>query len=143
MTEVMTPGLPLDDPLLVWAEEANPASTPGHSLWTRVVDVDAALTARGYAADLDVVLEVSDLLCPWNAGRWRLVAGADGSTCERTTAAADLTLDIRELGSAYLGGTTLVALGAAGLVDEHTPGALTATSAAFRSPVLPATPYMF
>jgi predicted acetyltransferase len=143
MAQVTTPGLPLDHPLVIWAGETGVSAKTGHALWTRIVDIDAALTARGYAGDLDVVLEVSDEVCPWNAGRWRLAAGGDGATCERTTAAADLALDIRELGSAYLGGTTLVALGAAGLVDEHTPGALVASSAAFASPVHPATPYMF
>jgi predicted acetyltransferase len=143
MAQVTTPGLPLDHPLAIWAGETGVSAKPGHALWTRIVDIDAALTARGYAGVLDVVLEVSDEACPWNAGRWRLVAGGGGATCERTTAAADLALDIRELGSAYLGGTTLVALGAAGLVDEHTPGALAASSVAFGSPVLPATPYMF
>jgi predicted acetyltransferase len=143
MAEVATPGLPLDHPLTAWAGEVGASARPGNAFWTRIVDVGAALAARGYAADLDVVYDVSDGLCPWNAGRWRLAADVHGSTCERTTAEADLALDVRELGSAYLGGTTLAALGTAGLVDELTPGALTACSAAWRSPVLPATPYMF
>jgi predicted acetyltransferase len=143
IAEVTTPGLPLDDPVMVWAGEAITGERPGHTLWTRIVDLRAALTARGYAADLEIVLEVSDELCPWNAGRWRLVAGADGSACERTAADPDVSLDIRELGSVYLGGTTFAGLDLAGLLDEHTPGAVAASSAAWRSPLLPATPYMF
>lgn len=143
MAEVTTPLLPLDHPLTVWAGETVLSSKPGYRLWTRIVDVPAALASRGYAADLDVVLQVSDALCPWNDSRWRLTARGDSATCEPTTDAADLALDVRELGSAYLGGVTLVTLGAAGLVDELAPGALATCSAAWRSAVLPATPSMF
>lgn len=143
MAEVTTPGLPLDHPLIVWAGEAGVSVRPGHSLWTRLVDVGPALAARGYAGDLDVVLDVSDEHCPWNVGRWRLAVGADGAECERTDAAPDLALDVRELGSVYLGGITLASLSDSGLVDEITPGAVDACSHAFRSALLPATPYMF
>src|SRR5690606_40478028 len=57
----------------------------------------------------------------------------DGSSakCEATEAAPDLSLDVRELGAAYLGGTTLQTLASAGLVAEHQPGSLAATSLAF------------
>ena len=71
------------------------------SLWVRLVDVPAALSARGYAADPDVVLDVSDAFCPWNAGRYRLAGGG----CEPTDAEPDLALDAAALGAAYLGGT--------------------------------------
>lgn len=143
MEEVTTPLLAPDDPLVVWAGECAPIAQPVQGLWTRLVDVGAALRARGYAVDVDVVLDVSDQLCPWNSGRWRLAADTDGATCDRTTAAADLSLDVRELGSAYLGGTTFAGLGAAGLVQELTKGALAACSLAWRSNLMPATPYMF
>ena len=59
------------------------------ALWVRLVDVAAALAARTYAGDPDVVLEVADTFCPWNAGRYRLAGGA----CERTEAEPDLALD--------------------------------------------------
>ena len=75
--------------------------------------------------------------------RWRLVGGPDGATCERTDDAPDLTLDVRELGAALPGGATLAAAGAAGLVQEHTPGALARLSAAMRSAIEPATTYGF
>lgn len=100
-------------------------------LWVRVVDVDRALAARRYSAPLDVVLEVDDPFCPWNAGRYRLRADGD-VTCERTQDAADVRLTPTELGAAYLGGTTIAALAAAGRVTEVTPGAVARCSAAFR-----------
>jgi hypothetical protein len=50
---------------------------------------------------------------------------------------ADLTLDVRDLGAVYLGRPSLERLGRAGLVAEHTPGALAATSQAFSTSRLP------
>ncbi|MFE2225444.1 GNAT family N-acetyltransferase [Streptomyces kronopolitis] len=101
-------------------------------LWVRLVDVDRALAGRRYATALDVVLDVEDGFCPWNAGRYRLQADGDAVRCARTSAAPDLRLSSAELGAAYLGGTTLTALAAAGLVEELRPGALAHASTAFR-----------
>jgi len=113
------------------------------NLWVRIVDVDRALTARRYAAAVDVVLDVADPFCPWNEGRWRLVAGPAGARCERTDADADLALSSTELGAAYLGGTTLAVLADAGLVRELRPGALRAASVAFAEPRQPYCPEVF
>lgn len=48
---------------------------------------------------------------------------------------ADLTLDTAVLDSVYLGGYGPRRLTAAGLVDEHSRGAVTRADAMFRSPV--------
>jgi predicted acetyltransferase len=101
------------------------------ALWVRIADLPAALTARRYLTDVDVVLDVTDPLLPGNTGRWRLTGGPAGAACERTTAGADLACSVLELGAAYLGGTALSALAAAGRVRELTPGALHRASAAF------------
>ncbi|MET8563343.1 GNAT family N-acetyltransferase [Streptomyces flaveolus] len=111
--------------------------------YVRLVDVGAALTARTYLTPVDVVFEVEDAFCPWNAGRWRLTGDPKGASCERTTDAADLTLSARELGAAYLGGVTLLSLAAAGRVRELRQGALTEASVAFGSPVAPWLPHGF
>ncbi|CRK55380.1 Enhanced intracellular survival protein [Alloactinosynnema sp. L-07] len=100
-------------------------------LFIRLVDLDRALVARDYAADVDVVIEVADEWCPWNAGRWRFTAKDAQATVERTTADADLSTSSTELGAAFLGGTRLTMLAAAGRVHEHTPGAVARLSAAF------------
>jgi predicted acetyltransferase len=102
--------------------------------------VPAALAMRRYSRPVDVVIEVADDLLPENSGRWRLRApggAADGdpaaagpASCERTSAAADVTLPVQSLGAAYLGGTRLGALAAAGLARQARPGALAALSAA-------------
>lgn len=101
-------------------------------LWLRLVDVDRALTERRYAATLDTVLEVTDPLCPWNNGRWRLTADTDGASCEPTTLPAELRLSATELGAVHLGGTRLTELGAAGLVTQLRDGAVARADAAFR-----------
>ncbi|MEV6512898.1 sterol carrier protein domain-containing protein [Streptomyces sp. NPDC051642] len=46
---------------------------------------------------------------------------------------ADLRLTAAELGAAFLGGTTLASLAAAGLVEELRAGALARVTAAFRA----------
>jgi predicted acetyltransferase len=131
---------PVDEPLpLMLTDPRAVRVTLADSLWTRLVDVAAALGARRYASEVDVVLEVADDFCAWNTGRYRLAGGE----CERTDAAADLALDVADLGAAYLGGTTLRSLAAAGRVRELTPGAVARASAAFRGEVEPWCPEMF
>jgi predicted acetyltransferase len=93
-------------------------------LWLRVLDVPAALTGRDYLATGRTVLEVVDP-AGYAAGRFALDAGPAGATCAPTTESADLTLPVTALGSTYLGGHRLATLAAAGLVDEHRPGAVT------------------
>ncbi|MFD7991798.1 GNAT family N-acetyltransferase [Streptomyces mexicanus] len=113
------------------------------ALYVRLVDVGAALAARTYQVPVDVVFEVADDFCPWNAGRWRLSGDAKGASCERTSDAADLALSVRELGAAYLGGVPLTALAAAGRVRELRAGALAEASVAFGSAVAPWLPHGF
>ncbi|MBC9724458.1 GNAT family N-acetyltransferase [Streptomyces sp. TRM68367] len=112
-------------------------------LYVRLVDVGAALEARTYQAPVDVVFEVTDDFCPWNAGRWRLTGGVKGASCVRTADAADLALSVRELGAAYLGGVSLAALGAAGRVREIRAGALAEAAIGFGSVVAPWVPHGF
>ncbi|MEU8842113.1 GNAT family N-acetyltransferase [Streptomyces roseus] len=136
---------PVDDPLLHLVSDVR-RSRPSvrDSLHLRLVDLPAALEARSYGAPLDVVMEVEDAFCPWNEGRWRLVRDADGAVgCTRTADPADLELSVRDLGSAYLGGTTLTSLAAAGRVRELRPGALAEASRAFASDVAPWLPHGF
>lgn len=113
------------------------------ALWVRLVDVDRALAARRYSVDIDLVLDVADELCPWNAGRWRLAAGPDGAECSATSAPADLQLTSTELGAAYLGGPSLAVLARAGRVHELTPGSLQRAAIAFGWHTAPWCPEVF
>jgi predicted acetyltransferase len=115
----------------------------GPNLWIRLVDVPAALAARTYAAPVDVVFEVDDAFCPWNAGRYRLAAVDGRAACERTDAPPDIALSAADLGAAYLGGTKLVALQAVGRVRELRPGAVERASLAFGAAREPWCPEVF
>lgn len=135
---------PADEPLQLAVD--NPRGVElsvSDGLWVRLVDVDRALAARRYARDLDVVFEVSDRFCPWNAGRWRLSAGPAGATCAPTQDPADLAASAADLGAAYLGGTSLAALAAAGRVRELRPGALATAAEAFGTERTPWCPEIF
>ena len=128
---------PADEPLPLMLVDADAARSERQAdLWVRLVDLPRALAARSYDGDPDVVLDVSDPFCPWNAGRWRLAGG----TCEAVEAQPDLALDVTALGAAYLGGVTLIELAAAGRVTELRPGALKRASDALRSDVAPWSP---
>ncbi|GGP57567.1 GNAT family N-acetyltransferase [Streptomyces abikoensis] len=143
-SEIDAFSLPVDDPLLQLVDDIRRCDVQvADQLHLRLVDVGDALAARTYAAPVDVVLDVTDAFCPWNTGRWRLTGDAKGATCARTRDAADLALSARELGAAYLGGTSLAALAGAGRVRELREGALAEASVAFTSAVAPWLPHGF
>jgi len=132
LTVSVTARVAVDDPLLhLLAEPRTAQARLADALWARPLEVGAALSARRYAAPVDVVLEVGDATCPWNARRWRLSGDGAGAACAPTADPADLSLDVRELGAALLGGSPLLARAAAGGVREHRQGALLAASTAF------------
>lgn len=135
---------PVDDPWLQMVSDIRRCGVRVRdALHVRLVDLGAALEARTYQAPVDVVFEVEDTFCPWNAGRWRLSGDTKGASCSRTTDAADLVLSVRELGAAYLGGVSLGSLSAAGRVHEVRPGALAEASVGFGSWVIPWLSHMF
>ncbi|MFJ4907455.1 GNAT family N-acetyltransferase [Streptomyces sp. NPDC093249] len=137
-------GRPVDDAWQYLVSDVRRCEpTLRESLFVRLVEVGGALEARTYQTPVDVVFEVTDAFCPWNEGRWRLTGDAKGARCVRTGDAPDLTLSVRELGAAYLGGVSLVSLAAAGRVRELREGALTEASVAFGSPVAPWLPHGF
>lgn len=137
-TGVHAPRLAVDDPLLRLLADARAASPQVRDGgYLRLVDLPRALAARRYGRPIDVVVAVRDEFCPWNEGRWRLSGDERGACCERTADPAELRLDVRELGSVYLGDASLAGLGAAGLVEAERPSALAAASAAFAHDPLP------
>ncbi len=127
---------PLDEPLRHLVTDPRAVLTSiTDSLYVRIVDVEAALRARKYAAGVEVVIEVEDPLLPANSGRYRLVTDGDpeGSTAQvtRVTSAPDISMGILELGTIYLGGVPLADLHRVRRVTEHTTGAVAAASTAF------------
>lgn len=143
-SSVSVSNLPVDDAFQFLVSDVRRSNIRlRDSLYVRLVEVGAALAARTYQTPVDVVLEVDDVFCPWNEGRWRLTGDDKGASCERTADAADLSLSVRELASMYLGDISPAALAGAGLVRELRPGALAEASVAFASPVAPWLPHGF
>ncbi len=145
VSEVGYRNLALDDPLtLLLLNPRGVIADVGDQLWLRLVDLPRALAGRRYAARCSLVLEVTDAFCPWNAGRWRFEVGADGTaSVEPSAAEADLRCDVADLAAAYLGGTRLTALAAAGRVQELRPAALVSVSRAFAGDAEPYCPEVF
>jgi predicted acetyltransferase len=132
--------LPVDHPLFfLLATPRRMRYRAFDGVWARLVDVGAALSARTYAADGAVVVDVIDEFCPWNAGRWRL---ADGRA-KRTTASAQLRCDVTALGSAYLGAFGFSELVRGGRVEELRRGAAARADAMFAAERAPWCPEIF
>ena len=56
----------------------------GDGIWVRLIDVEAALAARSYEGDTQVVVELRDAFMPENAGpvaARRARSRADEATC--------------------------------------------------------------
>jgi predicted acetyltransferase len=106
------------------------------NIWVRLLDVEAALSARRYLTAGSLVIEVRDAM-NHATGRYLLEAGPDDASCTRTTKDPDIELDVRTLGAAYLGGTSLQTMATAGLVVEHRAGAITLADTMFRWTTVP------
>ncbi|MFF8959663.1 GNAT family N-acetyltransferase [Streptomyces sp. NPDC014894] len=101
-------------------------------LWARLLDVPRALTARGWFADGDLVLDVDDPFLGEH-GRYLLTVREGRAACVPTDRQPDLSLDIRDLSSLYLGGIAPSTLVRAGHVRARHPGAVSLADALFRT----------
>jgi predicted acetyltransferase len=110
----------------------------GDALWLRLVDLEAALKARSYKPGESIVLEVTDDVCPWNEGRYRV-----GDDAGRTEDTADLALDVADLAAAYLGAFDFHRLVHSGRASERRDGAAEAATLLFRTDLPPYCPEVF
>jgi predicted acetyltransferase len=127
--------VPVDEPLRWLLRESRRMRVTrlGDSLWVRVLDAPAALSARTYAIPGRVVFDVVDEVRPAGgaAGRFALDGGPDGADARSTRDDPDLVLDVASLGGILLGGVRASTLARAGLVEERTVGALAVADAMF------------
>ena len=107
-------------------------------MWARVLDVPAVLSARRYATEIDVVLDVHDPFLD-RGGRFRLRGGPDGAECAPVTAdpgsagaLGEVSLGVAALGSLLFGGGRAEPFARAGLVEAG-PAAVRLLDTAFRS----------
>jgi predicted acetyltransferase len=132
---------PVDSPLR-WRlvdSRAYESNGPWDYMWLRVMDTCVALSARRYAQEGSLVIEVVDAFRPDGAaaGRFRLEGGPDGAACVPDRGATpDITASVDALGSAYLGGIRWSTLASAGRVTGD-PAALHRADAMFASTPLP------
>jgi predicted acetyltransferase len=116
-------------------------------LHVRILDVPAALEARGYRREgrliLDVLPPTDDLDGQTDSapGRWVLEAGPDGASCRRARSGEepDLRMLVTDLGAVYLGGFPPSVLAAAGRIEELRPGSLDRADALFATSPAPLT----
>ncbi|QRP44586.1 GNAT family N-acetyltransferase [Amycolatopsis sp. FDAARGOS 1241] len=111
-------------------------------LWVRLLDVPRALTTRGWFADGELVLDVAD---PFLAehGRYLLTARDGKAECVPTDLQPDLSLDVSDLGSIYLGGTAPSTLVRAGHVQARHRAVAVLADALFRGERAPHCPHWF
>jgi predicted acetyltransferase len=126
--------LPVDDPLPFLLTDPRQVRTTGlpDGMWARVLDVPAALSARRYAVELDVVLEVHDPFLDLG-GRFRLRGGPDGAECTPAGPAdgPGVAVETSALGALLFGGQRAGTLARAGLVQAPDPAVLRHLDVAF------------
>lgn len=140
LTQVVElPNRPVDDPLRWMLADPRRLRVTllSDEVWVRVVDVEAALSARRYPVDRTLVLEVADSFRPALGGRYRLTGGPEGAECRRTSDDADLALSAADLGALYLGGVAATTLARAGRIAELRAGALARADVMLASNPLP------
>ena len=138
--------LPVDHGLEKLLLDERAARTVGidDETWLRLIDVQAALSARTYRRPEvlevpEVTIAVTDALLPANTGGYRVSA----TGVQRTDDAPDLSLDVATLASVYLGGTRWWQLAQAGRVVEHHSGALAVAEQLFGTDRAPFAGTMF
>ncbi|MGW7519390.1 GNAT family N-acetyltransferase [Streptomyces sp. NPDC054796] len=129
-------------PLLVPDPRAARIKARSDFLWLRPLDVPAMLEARAYPVTGTLVLDLRDE-AGLAGGRYRLEAGPEGAKCVETREDADLSMEIGELGTLYLGDESATRLVALDRVEEHGEGAATTADVLFRTARRPWCPDVF
>ncbi|KQX59460.1 MULTISPECIES: GNAT family N-acetyltransferase [unclassified Streptomyces] len=134
VSQVVFKHLPPEHPLRWQLTDFRAGQVGGDTdwLWVRILDVPRALTARGWDTDGELVLDVDDPFLGEH-GRYLLTVRDGKADCAPTDREPDLSLDVRDLGSIYLGGTTPTTLVRAGHIRAHHPAAPALADTLFRS----------
>ncbi|MEV6203266.1 GNAT family N-acetyltransferase [Streptomyces sp. NPDC051771] len=144
VTQVVFKQVPRDHPLRYRLADfrAGDVSHDTDWLWVRLLDVPRALATRAWATDGELVLDVDDPFLGERTGY--LLTVRDGKAdCTTTDRRPDLSLDVSDLGSLYLGGTTPSTLVRAGHIRAHHPAATRQADALFHPERPPHCPSWF
>jgi predicted acetyltransferase len=130
--------VPVDDPLPLKLKDQLAAKTIGMSdfLWLRIMNVPAALGARGYSADADVVLDITDPLSV-AGGQFRLQTRDGVGECTPHDGPADVQISLGDLGTIYMGAHRPSELHRANRITELQPGMLRTLDAMFATDRVP------
>jgi predicted acetyltransferase len=93
---------PVDEPVRRAMHDSRAYETRQHidDQWVRILDVDAAMSARTYGpVDAPVSIEIDDPMFSSNRGTWEVSSGG----AIRSQGPADVAVDIETLSAAYLG----------------------------------------
>ena len=134
VTQVVFKHFPTEHPLR-WQLADYRAGQLSHEtdwLWVRLLDIPRALTARGWFTDGELVLDVDDPFLGEH-GRYLLTVRDSKAECVPTDREPDLSLDVSDLGSIYLGGTAPSTLVRAGHIRAGRPDAAARADALFRA----------
>ncbi|MEU3778856.1 GNAT family N-acetyltransferase [Streptomyces sp. NPDC032472] len=134
VTRIVFKHVPTGHPLRWQFEDFRAGEVTGDTdwLWVRLLDVPRALTSRGWFTDGELVLDVADAFLGEH-GRYLLTVRDGKADCVPTGREPDLSLDVSDLGSIYLGGTAPSTLVRAGHVRAHRPDAAVLADALFRA----------
>jgi predicted acetyltransferase len=134
VTRIVFKHLPPESPLRWQLADfrAGELGDDGDWLWVRLLDVPRALTTRGWSTDGELVLDVDDPFLGEH-NRYLLTVRDGRGECVPTDREPDLSLDVRDLGSVYLGGTAPSTLVRAGHIQAHHPDAAGLADALFRA----------
>jgi predicted acetyltransferase len=130
--------VPPDDPLPLKLVDQRAAETKGASdfLWVRINDVPETLGARTYAADADLVLEVTDPL-GLAGGSFQLQTREGVGKCTPHDGSPDIKIGLADLATIYMGAHRASQLARANRITEVRQGALGELDAAFSTDRIP------
>lgn len=124
-----------DDPILFFAQEQNVSIEERMQWLLRVLDVEAALTQRGYPRNLKATLhlEIQDDTLAENHGCWCLHVDEGNVTMQRG-GDGTIRLDVRTLAAMYTSFLSASQLAQMGLVQTQDPTQLTIADQVFSGP---------
>lgn len=121
-----------DDPAFRLLEEPRRLRRTGRDgILLRVVDVEAALAGRPYGEAGAFTFELTDALCEWNRGIWRLETDGRESRVTRSAEAPALHLTAHALGAMIAGYLPPSRLAEMGRIEAARPEELGAWNRAF------------
>jgi len=109
----------------------------------RIVDIERAMPGRRYDEEAVLTFGISDALCPWNEGAWRLETSPEGASIARTNETPQVVMPVSTLALLVFGQVTASHAAGMGRLDANQPDALPAWDRTMRTRYRPACPDMF